>query len=348
MLNTQEHLIKANDTIKSALIKLNELGVYLTLFVKDEDGKLVGTLTDGDIRRALIHDVQVHEPVYKAMFKNFSFIKRGQVSIDSILEIKELKLHLVPYLDEEGKLLKIINFDSKKSFLPVDAFILAGGEGKRLHPLTLTVPKPLLKVGGKPILEYNLDLLSDFGIQNVYISINYLGKQIKNYFKYDFKNELKIEYVQEYKPLGTLGSISLVDKFENDYILIMNSDLLTNIDLEDFFLDFIRKDAEAAIATIPYKVDIPYAVLETSGNYVSNLKEKPSYTYYSNGGIYLLKRELLHLIPNDSFYNATDLVEHLLANKRKVLSYPLHTYWLDIGKHEDYVKAQEDVKHIKF
>ncbi|MCJ8166417.1 nucleotidyltransferase family protein [Pontibacter sp. E15-1] len=348
MIQTENHLIKETDSIKSALIKLNELGVYLTLFAVDEDRKLVGTLTDGDIRRALIQDIPVSEPVSKAMHRDFFYLRKNKFSLDAIQQIKELQLHLVPYLDEGGKLLKIINFDSKKSFLPIDAFIMAGGKGLRLRPLTLNVPKPLLKVGNKPIMERNLDLLCNFGIQNAYISINYLGEQIIEYFQHDYKGEIKLEYVREGKPLGTLGSMSLVDGFENDYILLMNSDLLTNIDLEDFFFDFLKSDAAMAIATVPYKVDVPYAVLETSNNFVSNLKEKPSYTYYSNGGIYLIKRELTKLVPFDSFYNATDLVENLIASKMKVLSYPLRSYWLDIGKHEDFEKAQEDVKHIKF
>jgi dTDP-glucose pyrophosphorylase len=348
MIQTENHLIRTSESIKAALIKLNNLGAHLTLFAVDEEDKLVGTLTDGDIRRALINDVQVHEPVEKAMHRKFYSITRGDFSVERILEVKQKQLHLVPYLDEEGRLLKIINFEQKKSFLPLDAFIMAGGEGKRLRPLTAEVPKPLLRVGEKPILEHNLDLLASYGIQNAYVSINYLGEQIVTYFKHDYKGEMKLEYVREQEPLGTLGSMSLVERFESEHILIMNSDLLTNIDLEDFFIDYIHHEADMAIATIPYKVDVPYAVLETSENYVFNLKEKPSYTYYSNGGIYLVKRELISMIPRAGFYNATDLVEKLISQNKKVRSYPLRSYWLDIGKHDDYMKAQDDVKHIRF
>ena len=126
-----------------------------------------------------------------------------------------------------------------------------------------------------------------------------------------------------------------------------NSDILTNLDYELFFLDFLEQDADFSVVTIPYKVNVPYAVLETSQREITSFKEKPSYTYYSNGGIYLIKRSVLQYIPEGSFYNATDLMEKLIAEKKKIISYPMSGYWLDIGKHEDFKKAQEDIKNIK-
>ncbi len=159
---------------------------------------------------------------------------------------------------------------------------------------------------------------------------------------------ISIQYVTEESPLGTIGAASKVGIMEHEYVLIINSDLLTNIDYEDFFIDFVTKDAMLSVVTIPYNVDVPYAVLETKDDHVISFKEKPTYTYYSNGGIYLMKRSCLKLIPRDTFYNATDLMESLILNGEKVASYPMRGYWLDIGKHQDYIKAQEDIKHIKF
>jgi CMP-N,N'-diacetyllegionaminic acid synthase len=149
------------------------------------------------------------------------------------------------------------------------------------------------------------------------------------------------------KPLGTLGAVSLIEEFKHEHVLVTNSDILTNLDYEDFYLTFLKSGADMAVVTIPYKVDIPYAVLETSNGHIMNLKEKPSYTYYSNGGIYLMKQDVLNKIPKNAFYNTTDLIEDLIAEGCKVYSYPLNGYWLDIGKHEDYEKAKKDIHYLK-
>jgi NDP-sugar pyrophosphorylase family protein len=187
-----------------------------------------------------------------------------------------------------------------------------------------------------------------FGIDDFWVTVKYLGKQIENYFGDGKQKNLSIEYVWENEPLGTIGSVSQICNFKHDYVLVTNSDLLTNIDYEQFFLEFIKQDADLAILTIPYQVSIPYAVLETNDGKVKSFKEKPTYTYYSNGGIYLMKKEMLNFIPKNKFYNATDLIEELIQKKCKVISFPFSGYWLDVGKHEDFEKAQTDINNIKF
>jgi NDP-sugar pyrophosphorylase family protein len=225
---------------------------------------------------------------------------------------------------------------------------MAGGRGIRLSPLTDSTPKPLLKIGNKPILEHIIDRIALFGIKDVFISINYLGNQIKDYFQNGESKNIDIKYIEEDSPLGTIGSVRNIEQFDHDFVMITNSDLLSNINYEDFFLDFIEKDADMSIVTIPYNVNIPYAVLETNNNKIINFKEKPTYTYYSNAGIYLLKKSILEKIPKNTFYNATDLMEELIKNTNKVYSYPLIGYWLDIGNPDDYAKAENDIKMIKF
>jgi NDP-sugar pyrophosphorylase family protein len=225
---------------------------------------------------------------------------------------------------------------------------MAGGRGQRLQPLTDTIPKPLLPVGGKAIMEHNLDRLTMFGIDDFWVSVKYLGEKIKQYFGTGIEKNINIEYVWESEPLGTIGAVSQIENFIHDYVLVTNSDLLTNVDYEQLFLDFIKQDADLAILTIPYQVSIPYAVLETNDGKVKSFKEKPTYTYYSNGGIYLMKKEMLKYIPKDSVFNATDLMEELIRNDLKVMSYPFIGYWLDVGKHEDLEKAQKDINYIKF
>jgi NDP-sugar pyrophosphorylase family protein len=224
---------------------------------------------------------------------------------------------------------------------------MAGGRGERLKPLTDSVPKPLLKVGEKPILELNVDRLRLFGINDFWITLRYLGEKIESHFNNIDENN-NINFVYENEPLGTIGAVAQIRNFGHDYVLVTNSDLLTNIDYEDFFLDFIEKDADFSVVTIPYSVEIPYAVLETDENKIINFREKPTYTYYSNGGIYLMKKDVLSRIPVSEHFNATDLMENLIRLNKNVVSYPLAGYWLDIGRHEDYEKAQRDIKSINF
>lgn len=229
----------------------------------------------------------------------------------------------------------------------LDVVIMAGGKGKRLMPLTTHTPKPLLKVGSKPIIEYNTDLLASFGINHITITVNYLSEQIIAYFKENNKYQIDFTYVKENKPLGTIGALKLIENFKNEHILIINADLLTNVNLDEIFNTFLSKEGDALMATIPYKVDIPHGIVETNAGYVTDLKEKPSYTFYSNAGIYIFKKEYLDFIPKNTFFNATDLIEVLLSKGKKIINYPILNYWLDIGNHEDFEKAQEDIKYIK-
>ena len=348
MKNYTAHLLLSTESIKAALKKLNSLGDYLTLFIVDSKNKIVGSVTDGDIRRALLSGFTIDDTIDKIMYKNFSYIVQGKFTINQISEIKRKKIKLIPIVDEDLLIKRLINLEEMKSVLPVEAIIMAGGEGRRMRPFTELIPKPLLMVGDKPIIDYNIDRLAEYGIQKIHISIKYLGHLIEEYLEDGKSRNLSISYIKEEEPLGTIGSVSLIKDFCEDYAIVLNSDLLTNIDYEDFFKEFINNDADMAVATIPYNVDIPYAVLETTGNNVISFKEKPTYTYYSNAGIYLLKKELLEMIPINKYFNATDLMEQLIQKGKKLLSYPLLGYWLDVGKHEDFIKAQEDIKHIKF
>ncbi len=341
--------INQESTVLEALEKLNQLGLKsnLTLFVLDKEQRLVGTLTDGDIRRNIIDGVELNNSIKKIMKKDFRYLSPGKIHLNKVKEFKKLELSLVPILDDEKHIVDIINFNVQKSILPVDAIIMAGGEGKRLNPQTLKTPKPLLKIGNKPIIQYGIERLVSYGIKNIFISVNYLKNQIIDYFDDGKEFQANIKYLHEKSKLGTIGSATLAPNFLNDYVLVMNSDLLTNIDLEDLFLDFINNSADMSVATIPYKVKVPYAILNTDGNNVRSFEEKPTMTYYSNAGIYLMKKEVLSLIPNNVHYNATDLMNNVISRNMNLVSYPILGYWLDVGKPEDFEKAQEDIKHIK-
>jgi dTDP-glucose pyrophosphorylase len=346
MRKPKDHIIPIDTKIKEALIRLNDLNLDNILFVVDSNNKLVGSLTDGDIRRALIKGLDIESSVEEVIQKEPKYIIKGQVNLNEIIKLREGNYKIIPVVDSDSKIMNVINFRNIKSYLPIDAVIMSGGRGQRLQPLTDTIPKPLLKVGEKAIIEHNLDRLALFGINDFWISLRYLGEQIENYLGNGDKKNLNIEYIWESEPLGTIGAVSKINNFQHDYILVTNSDLLTNIDYENFFLEFVKNNADLAVLTIPYQINVPYAVLETNNGIVKSLKEKPTYTYYSNGGIYLIKKNVLKLIPKDKYFNSTDLIESLIEKNYKVISYPFSGYWLDIGRHEDFERAQTDIKYI--
>lgn len=345
----EKYIFRDNRTIKEALIQLDVLAADAILFIVNEKQELIGSVTDGDIRRVLISDAQTSDSIAKAMNTNTKFIFKGESALDKLREFREKNIDKVPVLDPETRqIVNVIDFNIFRSYLPIDAVIMAGGKGQRLMPLTKETPKPLLKVGDTPIIERNINRLAIYGIDDITISVKYLGQQLIDHFGDGKSKGISINYVTENEPLGTIGAVSSIEHFNNDYILVMNSDLLTNIDFEEFFLDFVESGADLSILSIPYNVDLPYAVLETDNNRILGLKEKPRYTYYSNGGIYLMKKEVIERIPKGEFFNATDLVEGLIDDNKYVRQFPLIGYWLDIGSHDDFQKAQIDVEHIKF
>ncbi|RYE58035.1 MAG: CBS domain-containing protein [Sphingobacteriales bacterium] len=349
MSHLNEHIISKDESVRAALTRLDKLASDAILFVIDDNRKLVGSLTDGDLRRGFIRNLGFDDPISSFIQKNPVSIRFNNYTLEQLEGYKKRNFKIIPILNEEGVIIEILNFRLQQTIIPADAVVMAGGEGKRLLPLTATTPKPLLKVGDKPIIEYNIDRLLSYGIRNIHLSVNYLGDQIRNYFKDGSEKNASIKYIVEKKPLGTLGSILLADDFLHDDILVMNSDLLTNIDFADFYSTYKTANADMAVAATTYHVDVPYAVLEVDGkNIALSLKEKPRYTYYSNAGIYLIKKSILDMIPKDSFFNTTDLMEALIKANKKLITFPITGYWLDIGNPADYSKAQEDVKHIRF
>lgn len=346
-MKLKRHTITTNKTLKEALKQINmHSNSVLLLFVIDKKQKLVGSLTDGDIRRGLINGVNLNEPVTKIMFRNFLFAQQSEID-KKIKSININQVKLLPIVDKDGRLIDVVNLLDYKPKLPVDAFIMAGGKGQRLLPLTEKTPKPLLNIGSKPIIEHNIDRLIKIGVENIYISVNYLGDQIKAFLIKRNKQNVNIFFIEETEFLGTIGSLSRVENFQNNTILLMNSDLLTNFDLREMHDEFYNQKADILIATVPYKVNVPYAVMEVEEKKVRSFKEKPTFTFQCNAGIYLLKKEAINYIPKNKYYNATDLMEKMINLEMNVSYYPILGYWLDIGKREDFKKANIDIKHLK-
>ena len=348
MYNYKKHLISEYAQIKEALFILNSLASDAILFVVNKEQQLIGSLTDGDIRRGLLKKLNIDDDIKLFIQEHPKCIRRDNYNIEDIIELRKNNFKVIPIVDKNKKIINILNFRIQKSYLPVDAVIMAGGNGSRLKPLTDNVPKPLLKVGDKAIIDHNIDRLQKFGVDDYWLSVRYLGDKLETHLGDGASRNITMKYVWEDEPLGTIGAVSKINDFKHDYVLVTNSDILTNLDYEKFFIDFKEKDADMSVITIPYVVSIPYAVMETNNNHVISFKEKPKYSYYSNGGIYLIKRAILNMIPKDVLYNSTDLMQALIESGKKLISYPISQYWLDIGKHEDFEQAQKDIKQIKF
>ena len=341
------HIISKDKTLLEALSQINDLAPEpLVLFVVDEEQRMVGTLTDGDSRRALISGASVNDKTEAIMHRNFNYMSVSDIcNVLDIRHQKEMRMKLVPILDAEKHIVDIINLEKFETRLPVDAVLMAGGKGERLRPLTEKTPKPLLPVGEKAIIDHNVDRIISYGIQHINVTVNYLREQIEAHYQTP-RHEVQVQTVREPQYLGTIGSIKFVPKFYNDTVLLMNSDLFTNIDYEDFFLHYQQHEADMSVAAVPYNVSIPYGVLDLNGRNIKGLLEKPKFNYYANAGIYLIKRSALEEIPDNTFFNATDLIEKLIAEGKKVIRYPLNGTWIDIGNPQEYQKAQDLVKHL--
>jgi Nucleoside-diphosphate-sugar pyrophosphorylase involved in lipopolysaccharide biosynthesis/translation initiation factor 2B, gamma/epsilon subunits (eIF-2Bgamma/eIF-2Bepsilon) len=343
-----KHLIFEYKTLLDALKQINSIEAGpLVLFVVNEKEQMVGTLTDGDARRTLISCGSVDDTLQKVMYRNFNYLRQGvNDDVSHIREQKELKMKLVPILDKQDHIVEIINLDKYRTKLPIDAVLMAGGKGERLRPLTEKTPKPLLKMQGKPIIDYIVEHIISFGVKNISVTVNYLKEQLEEHFATPMDG-VQVKTVGEPKFLGTIGSIVYVENFENDTVLLMNSDAITDLNLEEFYLHYKEHNADMSIAAVPYTISVPYGILDLEGRNVKGVFEKPTYNYYANTGIYLIKRELLNLIPQGEFFNATDFMELLMNNGNKIVRFPLNGTWIDIGNPQEYQKAKEIVKHMR-
>lgn len=346
-----QHIIRQTSSLLDAIRMLNNLpaDLPLTLFaVEPDSGRMVGTVTDGDIRRAISGGCGLECSVREAMNSGFTFIREGDFSVDTLRHIKAHQFKLVPVLDTAERIVRILSFAEDRSYLPIDAVLMAGGKGERLRPLTLTTPKPLLPVDNKPIIDYNIDNLVRHGVEHINVTVNYLGEQLEAHFAAPVgPDSIQVRCVREPQYLGTMGSIKFVPDWHNDTILVMNSDLFTNIDLEDFYLHFKKHGADMSVAAVPYNVSVPYGIFDIENTReITGIREKPNYHYYANAGIYLLRRAVLDHIPDGLFYNATDLMETLISRSMRVIRFPLSGYWIDIGKPEDFRKVQDLAHHM--
>lgn len=324
---------------------LNELsGGVMTLFTVDDSGAMTGSVTDGDIRRALLRGVSVNDPVKVAANVDYKALAAEDDNVERLRSFRRGGVRLIPRLDERGRIVEIIDTTVTQSRLPLSAILMAGGKGERLRPLTLKTPKPLLEIGGKPIIDYNIESLARAGIKDISVTVNYLAEMLEEHFAEPVAG-VSVKCVREDRPLGTIGSAALVNLPAEGNTIVMNSDLLTTISFEDMYLHHKANNAMITIAAVPYNVSVPYAILSTESELVTDLQEKPSYSYYANAGIYIISNELLAALPLNCRTDATDLIQDAIEAGHRVSYFPISGTWIDIGSPVDFAHACELMKH---
>lgn len=337
-------------SIKSVLEYINKLAItQVVLFAIDAKHKLCGAINEGDIRRAMLAGKNFETKIAECLNKNCKTLKTDEDNQSNFIKAKNSGIRFLPLVNSKNEIEKIIDTNEYLGFLPLEVVLMAGGRGERLKPLTDTIPKPLLKIGDKAIIEYNIDRLLKYGVRKFHLTLRYMGEKIQQHIEEKYGSLAEFVFHYEIEPRGTAGSLSEIKSPEVQNILFMNCDLLTNIDFGQLYQNFIDQHSDLSVASINYHVDVPYAVFEFNNkSEIENLTEKPRYVYETNAGIYLLKYELLKLIPTKGKFDATDFLALLIEQKKKVTSYPLMGYWLDIGRHEDFEKAQRDISYLKF
>lgn len=347
MNNLTNYTIQEINFVGDALKSLQKNSPLLTLFVIDKQKEILGSITDGDIRSALINGIKLTDPVSRVMNKKPKFFIENENNSKKFRDFRDKNIKHVPIVNKKLQIINIINIDNFEDFIPVEAIIMAGGLGKRLRPLTLETPKPLLKIDNKPIISYVIDQLKIYGVSKVTISLNHMADKIKSEIGNGDQMQ-RIKYVQEERKLGTAGALSLINDFSNENLILTNSDILSNINYSKFFEYHINSNSDITVAVVPYHVNIPYGILEIDKNdKVENLIEKPSYKYFSNAGIYMIKRDLVKIVPKNKFFDATDIIKYCINSKNLSVSrFEINNYWKDIGRIDDYKQAEIDVKRI--
>ena len=345
--NWQNTVLKPHSTLNNAIEKLNETE-YGIVLITNQNKNLIGTITDGDIRRALIKHIPLNSSIEDIMFKEpqTAYYKTNDKDLLEILSINSIMQ--IPLIDDNQKIVGIKTLKNllltKKYDNPI--FIMAGGFGKRLIPLTEKTPKPMLEIGGKPLLEKTIEQFINSGFHNFYISTFYKSNVIKEYFQNGEKWNVSIKYIEELKPLGTAGSLSLLPykKFKSPIIMI-NGDLITDLDINNLLSYHNQGNNMITIGAKKYDVQVPYGVIETEDLQVKAIIEKPIHAFFINAGIYVINPQIINTLNAANSIDMPDWINQLIDEKTKINIFPIHEYWLDIGERSQYEKAKLENKN---
>ncbi|MDU5141549.1 MAG: nucleotidyltransferase family protein [Paenibacillus dendritiformis] len=346
MFDWKKVLVKGNTSILQVIEKIDATGLQIALVV-DEDDSLLGTVTDGDIRRGILKGVSLKSCITEIMNRQPVSARVSDNPQTILMMMKKKHLRQIPVLDEEGKIVRIELLDRfiEKKLYPNPVVLMAGGLGTRLRPLTDHCPKPMLKLGDKPILELIIENFIEYGFYRFYISVNYHAEIIKNYFGDGAKWGAEIQYIDETERLGTAGALSyLADMHLDMPFFVMNGDLLTKVNYERLLEYHSENKAMATMCVREFEYQVPYGVVRVDDSKLLSIEEKPIQRYFINGGLYVLQPETLELIPRGKYYDMPELFQGLIANGHNTTVFPILEYWIDIGRMDDLKRANVDME----
>jgi len=326
---------------------IDNSSLQVALIVND-DKRLLGTVTDGDIRRGILRGVLLDEPIHKIMHTNptVAHLEDKPEDLYALMKLKQLRQ--IPILDDHGRVISVEFYDfiALSSQLDNWVVLMAGGLGTRLQPLTDDCPKPLLEVGGRPILQTILESCIKHGFNRFYLSVNYKAKMVEDYFGNGSRWGVDIRYIREDKRMGTAGALSLLPERPTKPFLVMNGDLLTKVNFKQL-LDFhLEHCAQATMCVRDYDFQVPYGVVKIQQHRLVDIEEKPAQKFFVNAGIYVLEPEVLDMIPKDEFYDMPSLFMKLVALHHETIVFPIREYWLDIGNKVDFEQAIGDFSEV--
>lgn len=347
MVDWKKLCLTENLTIFQGMKNLEETGAKLCAVISS-DWKFKGIVSDGDIRRGLLGGLTIEDSLLKVV--NVNPITAS--SNLSHLELKEImkanEISHIPVLDEHGKLIRIFSLKEVQTYEPRKengVVLMAGGLGSRLGELTADCPKPMLKLGDKPILEIIIENFKEYGFYNFFLSVNYKSEVIESYFGNGSKHGVNITYVREKERLGTAGSLSLVNPINELPLIVMNGDVLTKVNFSSLVDYHNSNQLDACMCTFRHDYQVPFGVVHFDGELVLKIEEKPIHSSMVNAGIYLINPKLLSLIPQDTFFDMPVLLEKIILNKYRVGTFQVQDYWLDIGRRDDFHRAEKDYKN---
>lgn len=332
-------------TIREALVHLGKSRCHILLIVSDS-GCLLGTLADGDVRRALLHSVSLDAPVDKIMFRAPKTVSPGTDRAGCLALMQQHEILQLPVADSEGRVTGLVLMEdfvrTEATERPNWVVLMAGGRGQRLRPLTETTPKPMLPIGGRPLLETIVEEMARCGFKRFYISINYQAETVIEHFGDGSRFGVEIRYLRENEELGTAGALGLIEERPTAPLLVMNGDILTKIDFSEFLKYHTLQGATATVATRTFEVRIPFGVIANDGHVIQGIVEKPVRQYQVNAGIYVFEPDILSRILGGSRIDMPDLLSGLIAAGKNVVGFPIHEYWTDIGRLEDFTRAVDE------
>lgn len=343
MTNWKEAVLPESATLGDAIRNLDQSTLQIALVV-DDTNALLGTVTDGDVRRAILRSETLEAPVTGVMKAN-PITAGPEIDRKTVLKwMRQYQIAQVPIVDDLGR---IVGLETLSSIVRDDrsenwVVIMAGGLGTRLRPLTEDLPKPLIPVGGKPVLESIIEQLAEQGFRRIFLSVNYHADKVEAHFGDGSEWGVEISYLEENQRLGTAGALTLLPQKPTEPFLVMNADLVTSVNFRRL-LDFhIEQAADATMGVREYRFQVPYGVIEMNGNQISEINEKPTQNYFVNGGIYALSPSVLSYVPEQEMYDMPSLFDQVIADDGLASAFPIHEYWIDIGQFEDLDRAQQE------